>query len=536
MALSSATFNNICQNLNGHGDPSSEWTMSHSFCAIMGGFVIDTGRPDAPFLPGSPRLTLSPDGVLFLAKHEKDLLTSIPMESITNRSKSDSIAKLLICLQAMWMIFQCIGRLASHLPITLLEINTLGHVICAILLYTVWFNKPQDLNDPISLKGQSVRAWGALLAMCSSWNGQCGIHYEISRLIYYSPGFTIKSPVGLSQMSREEERNGSLQTNTLLSADPTDAGRANLATSSSDNSHSSSIPVVGNPDLRTSTSFPPARLSQQFPATGVQSPRVIQHRKCPRLGDSRLNLSLPICPDDSVWVSEGESLGVNGFGPKFFEDFENCNFHAADPSKSRILRVDVPSYIRILRVDVPSSTRFKLATECLNNHPKLFTENEADLKDLGTQTRLIVPESLDWNGEGFLHQLKPKRQLLLCLASSIFGVLHALAWNSFFPSTYEQTLWRVSAAFIASCSMFAAIWFTVDNIIRWMSDGSLSLRKICYPFYLNMPLLWESLLVILPLTYLVARIYLLVESFISLRDLPSAAYQTPNWTQLIPHF
>lgn len=37
--------------------------------------------------------------------------------------------------------------------------------------------------------------------------------------------------------------------------------------------------------------------------------------------------------------------------------------------------------------------------------------------------------------------------------------------------------------------------------------------------------------------YLVpARLYIIIESFISLRKLPGDAYQVVNWAELIPHF
>ena len=68
------------------------------------------------------------------------------------RSKADGIGKILICFQAVWIVAQCIGRSASHLPLALLEINTLDHVLCALSLYIIWYHKPQDMNDPINLK------------------------------------------------------------------------------------------------------------------------------------------------------------------------------------------------------------------------------------------------------------------------------------------------------------------------------------------------------------------------------------------------
>jgi len=37
------------------------------------------------------------------------------------------------------------------------------------------------------------------------------------------------------------------------------------------------------------------------------------------------------------------------------------------------------------------------------------------------------------------------------------------------------------------------------------------------------------------LAYALARVYLVVEAVISLRSLPANAYDTPDWSQLIPH-
>ena len=34
---------------------------------------------------------------------------------------------------------------------------------------------------------------------------------------------------------------------------------------------------------------------------------------------------------------------------------------------------------------------------------------------------------------------------------------------------------------------------------------------------------------------ILARVYIVVEAFISIRELPALAYQTPQWTNVIPH-
>ncbi|KAI2777361.1 hypothetical protein F4815DRAFT_481826 [Daldinia loculata] len=37
------------------------------------------------------------------------------------------------------MVIQCISRKAYRLPLTLLEIHTMVHVVCAFILYICWF-------------------------------------------------------------------------------------------------------------------------------------------------------------------------------------------------------------------------------------------------------------------------------------------------------------------------------------------------------------------------------------------------------------
>ncbi|KAI5808466.1 hypothetical protein DFH27DRAFT_459108, partial [Peziza echinospora] len=55
-----------------------------------------------------------------------------------DRSKTDWLAKAMVCLQASWIIIQCVVRKAEGLPVTLLEINTVMHVVCALLMYLLW--------------------------------------------------------------------------------------------------------------------------------------------------------------------------------------------------------------------------------------------------------------------------------------------------------------------------------------------------------------------------------------------------------------
>ena len=138
--------------------------MTHSFFAEMGGFAIDThpnNLEEKEFIHSSPRITLTSDGVLFLAKHA--CLPDIPLEVINDKSKADTIAKGLALLQASWMVIQCIARLVSRLPTILLEVLTLGHVFSALIMYLLWWDKPLDIGDPLIISHPHIRQIAAFL-------------------------------------------------------------------------------------------------------------------------------------------------------------------------------------------------------------------------------------------------------------------------------------------------------------------------------------------------------------------------------------
>src|SRR5271156_6454259 len=65
--------------------------------------------------------------------------------------KSDKLAKALVCLQVSWLIIQAIARRIEELPITLLELNTIAQVWITLVLYGLWWYKPQDIAESIEI-------------------------------------------------------------------------------------------------------------------------------------------------------------------------------------------------------------------------------------------------------------------------------------------------------------------------------------------------------------------------------------------------
>ncbi len=78
-----------------------------------------------------------------------DELKLISQEQVNNSAKSDTLTKMITCMQALWFATQVITRLCQHRAITLLEVSTLAYVFCAVTAYAAWWKKPQGCTDPV---------------------------------------------------------------------------------------------------------------------------------------------------------------------------------------------------------------------------------------------------------------------------------------------------------------------------------------------------------------------------------------------------
>ena len=72
------------------------------------------------------------------------------------------------------MVLRPMCRLAFQLSIGLLELNTCGHSICALLLAFLWWHKPQDVEEPtvIPVRDEKMQELCAFMCMASELGGQ----------------------------------------------------------------------------------------------------------------------------------------------------------------------------------------------------------------------------------------------------------------------------------------------------------------------------------------------------------------------------
>jgi hypothetical protein len=127
----------------------------HGYYGVMGGFAIDTDDGDGRYkhlFSNRKRLTLTAKGIALLAHCGHT--PNISLDDIKDKNKVDGLAKLLVCIQVGWMIAQVIVRAANGLPTSLLEVHTVAHVVCALIMYVIWWHKPRQVASPTVLKGE----------------------------------------------------------------------------------------------------------------------------------------------------------------------------------------------------------------------------------------------------------------------------------------------------------------------------------------------------------------------------------------------
>jgi hypothetical protein len=126
------------------------WTDVHSWYVVMGGFAFeDNSAEELQFMHGNQqRMTLTDEAVLWLAENRTSLLPDVSRQHIEDKSKSGGLGKLVTCWQATYFCIQCAFRLSQRSSISLLELNVFAHASCALILFWIWWDKPQDVHEP----------------------------------------------------------------------------------------------------------------------------------------------------------------------------------------------------------------------------------------------------------------------------------------------------------------------------------------------------------------------------------------------------
>ena len=104
-------------------------------------------------------------------------------------------------------------------------------------------------------------------------------------------------------------------------------------------------------------------------------------------------------------------------------------------------------------------------------------------------------------------------------ASTVFGALHVVAWNFAFPTRIEQIIWRATSIYITSAVPLMSISFLLTHSTS---------------FYVLFPALYDWIELLLVVSYIPARLFLLVEIFRTMFFLPPETFIS-TWSANIPH-
>ena len=109
---------------------------------------------------------------------------------------------------------------------------------------------------------------------------------------------------------------------------------------------------------------------------------------------------------------------------------------------------------------------------------------------------------------------------LAVLCPAVFGAIHVASWNVRLPSDVELWMWRGSSLYCLMTGTTVAVFMLLsayDKLPSWL-DG-----------------IFKNLFLFVGPLYIIVRAYMIVEVFLSLRALPPGAFQSVQWSSLIPH-
>ncbi|KAL8760987.1 MAG: hypothetical protein Q9184_002857 [Pyrenodesmia sp. 2 TL-2023] len=466
----------------------SEWEIVHGFYVLMGGFTLASAGPS--ILPnGVAQATITPDGLRFLLQHEPDALPDITASQIRDKSKADGLKKMLVCTQALWFCVQCITRLSQSLPVSLLELNTIGHALCTLAIYIFWWQKPLDIEEPTVIRDEHLQPIFAYMWMSSraSAHRRCsddmphGLQNEFHCIWPFSKPTLRTLAIGMD---------GTLQSTGKIDPD--------LLPDVQDPARPSYISTTFRLKQRLGSLFRPAEPITKTPAGLGTRKTAISHLSPTDLSRWRLALQAIHKYDLAEDLSPRHRTATSG---RFF--------------------------IAAMNIRIP------FFDSLLNNNLNSRLELRARNAILSVAPSGILP--------GF------------ALSGALYGGLHLAAWTTSFSSPLEKLLWQIAGMSVTCTGIiFGALTLffktqlarrslsTVSNVLKQepLDRTSKVSRAQTYLAAISMGLFSCIMIPCLPLLwllYLFSRGFLVVESLKNVAFLPAAAFETPGWPSYFPH-
>lgn len=502
---------------------------------------------------GRSRLTLTIDGLLYLAEYYPHLIPDLSESTIWDKSKASALAKSLVCLQALWFCLQVIGRLSSNLPISLLELNTFVHALCCLAVYLIWWNKPLDIEEPslVSVTGEETESICAWMCMTSS----IGMVRECRPVIEESLSYKLDhSTLGL-----------------LLFDDVLAEHQYWINESNESNNREQNLPQEHTPDgiSGSQNEVETNSLEAHGPNASIYSNR-----------NGQGGIHLPL--GEHCYGFRFRAVLFESFSHKTFSIERNMNFFI-NLHRSDLLCLELATnwvVSRNRRAQWRQHSRqehknvFEISCSFFDKYCQSyrdFPHNKAEYFLFNRRERL-TPRTPNCSFENHMYRtdmlkhwwiplycgivrrfngssIAPLMERIrfvpfwcaIMTAGSVYGGLHLIAWNAPFSTRTEAILWKISGLILVTPFAFSLGFviviilsqlciITCGTICPILSGGGESPDIIHRPGRLIEHLINASVI-----AFILARIYLVIESFINLAHLPEDVYKVPAWNQYIPH-
>ena len=224
-----------------------------------------------------------------------------------------------------------------------------------------------------------------------------------------------------------------------------------------------------------------------------------------------------------------EALNLWYFGDEGIKRSNSCNFWYPDG----ITDLSAKEKLRWSKVCEWLDNYFRRNPACQpgdGNLAVLLRKLEKDLWSTLLDNISDFPWDLDWDLHIAVGQFIP----ILAVLSLVYGGVHLATWNFAFASKTQHLLWKIACIDIMATVPVGILCKRVlDTLVhpnrpRPYYRGS---EIVVPPWAVDTDLVF----VLLSLPYIVSRIYIVVESFISLRHVPIGVYAAVPWVQAIPH-
>jgi hypothetical protein len=420
------------------------------------------------------------------------------------------------------MAGQTIERQIAGYPITLLEVHTLVHVVCAVIMYGLWIQKPLNVKDPTIVDFGDATDILAFMV-------------ERARESLEPDFFNFKN---LRQPNSPEPKllwYKDLAIAPIVPQEITVPGARDRLLSSLS---------LGSLDSSAGSPQGPSHFSVFFAST-QEVDRVFNYNY--DIGKIK-NEYVPASNNEIVCImASGESSPL-GYGPTYYkrscrrsedqQSRETCTIDLISFSEKDILRLDSTAKF-LARGKTQTGRDMATAEEIVaTTFTALFSAYSAAARVKMGYYRLLTSRVANFNGKMLsFGSGRAYNYAALALIPAAYGAIHVGALELCFPSLMERLLWNTSCyILILSAIACGVIGLSVYLNHQVEKKWDLNIGQMLeHSPKVDSP--WGIIIFVFIFLNTGARLYIVVESFISLRHVPVGVYQTPvvNFMNYIPH-